>query len=157
MARSGLADFSLEGAAETRRELKAIPGQWPRELTKTHRTLAREVTPEAQKFARGYGGVTGHFASKIYGTATPNYAAIGVRPPGAAGIWGMKGKTGWFGAPQYDGSPRGNQPPWVTATWTPGGEGGPYGINDAIRHDMPKILDRYGDLIDALYKRAFPE
>ena len=156
MARSDLVDYQFEGINELRRELKATGGQWPKELAKTHRVLAREVTGEAQKFARGYGGVTGHFAGKITGSGSPNHAAIGVRSPGAAGIWGTKAHTGWFRRPQFDNSPKGNQPQWVGSSWSAGGDGGPYGINDAIRHDMPKIVDRYGELIDALTERAFP-
>lgn len=148
---------NLEGAEELRRALKATGGEWPKELAKTHRVLAREVTGEARKFATASGPVQRHFANRITGTATANQASVGVRAPGGAGIWGMKRHTGWYGKPQYDDSPRGNQPPWVGNSWAAGGDGGPYGINDAIRHDMPKIIDRYADLINALYRRAFPE
>ena len=148
--------IKVKGLDEFRRDLKAIGKQWPKELAKTHRILAREVSGEARRFAIGIGPVQAHFASKITGTGTAAKASIGVARQANAAIWGAKKHTGWYGAPQYGSSAKGNQPQWVGNAWDVGGPGGPYGINDAIRHDMPKIVDRYGELIDALTERAFP-
>lgn len=146
----------VEGLDAFTRDLRATHSQWPRAMATVHRTVAREVAGEARSFARGHGGSTAHFAGTIYGIGSAKKAAISNRREGNAAIWGAKKRTGWNAGRRNRGG-RPQHPKWVGNSWDVGGSGGPRGINDAIRHDLPHIERRFLEVAAEVARRAFPK
>jgi hypothetical protein len=150
------AAITLEGAKEFRSALKAIEGEtkWASELAKAHKQVGQFTARYSAEYARGTGGSTAHFADYVTGRGTAAAARVGVRSPAGAAFWGAKRRTGW-NAKNVDSRPQ--HPAWVGNSWEPGGAGGPYGINPAIRFHLPEILDEYLKVVDDVSRRAFPE
>lgn len=142
----------VEGLKEFRKALKAADAQYPKEIAKLHREIARLVQVRAVAAASGEGGATRHFASSARASGTQAAARITVAPKANAAFFGAKKRTGWNagnqGRPQHR--------PWVGAGWEPGGSGGPYGINPAIRASLDDIDRMAGDGMEDLYRKAFP-
>lgn len=148
----------IKGLDDFRRELKKLEGNFPKELRDAHRDIAKHVEREARKFAVGTGRMQAHFASQIRGRADNFGAWIGLRSSQAnAAFFGAERKTGWYAAPRYFDSPP-QFPDWVGNNWDVGVLGqGPYAINPAIFHELPEIERRYGEVIDDISRRAFPD
>lgn len=72
-------------------------------------------------------------------------------------FWGAKKRTGWYAARRYAHSTR-QHPSWVGNTWEAAVAGqGPYAINAALAAELQRFLGLYGQMIDDLAHRAFPE
>jgi hypothetical protein len=151
------------GLPEFRRALRALGREWPRELRKVNKTIADEAVALARSDAAERGGVWAKAAKAIRARATQNEARIAVRPgpkyPFAlAAFWGMKRRTGWYGAKRFRGSGGHQHAPWVGASWRVAERGeGPYVINDALARYRPRLLDRYAEMLDRLHAEAFPD
>lgn len=149
-SRTRLLEVEAKGAREFRRELKAAGKEWPKQLTKVHKTIARAVQDRARARARGYGGVRRKAANAITARASAREAGIGVtlgtaRYPFSAGAF--------FGADRYK-----QFPGWVGNNWEAGVYGqGPYAINEAVAGESDNILSSYGDMVTDLARRAFPD
>lgn len=137
-----------------RKELDKIERKFPGAKRKAEVVIAKEVAAEARAFARGTGPMQAHFAGSIYGSATPQGAAIGVRHDADAAFWGAKKHTGW-----YAGKPGPAQfPEWIGNDWDVGKLGeGPLAINPTIFHEGPNIEKRYGHALDEAASGAFNE
>lgn len=145
------AAVEVEGLKEFRRALKAADASYPRELSKLHREIARLVAPRAVAAASVSSGSTRHFAGAIRASGTASSARLTVAPAATAAFWGAKQRTGWNA-----GNQAANQKPWVGAAWDPGGAGGPYALNPAIRASLNDIDRLAGDGMEDLYRKAFP-
>lgn len=98
-----------------------------------------------------------HFAGSIYGTGSARQAAVGVRREANAAFWGAKKRTGWYAAQKYAGGPT-QHPEWVGNNWDVGVLGqGPYAINPAIFHELDNIERAYGEAVEDIARRAFPD
>ena len=124
------------------RELRAIPGRSPRELTKVHRDVARQVVPlVVRAYARHFTSRTGRHVRMIRALASQKRASIaagGARFPEFHGMeWGSK--SGRF--PQFG----------------PRAKGGRF-LFPTVREEVPeRVIDGYEVALDGLLKRAFPE
>lgn len=162
-ARSGVSSgATIRGLPEFRRELRALGPEWPRELRKANKNIAQLGAHYAQVVAHGMGGVQAKAASAIRGYANQREARIGVVPSARVpfanvAFWGAKRHTGWYERARYNDSPR-QHPEWVGNTWDVAEHGvGPYAINEALAEHIDDILDEYGEAIDRLAARAFPD
>lgn len=142
--------------AEFRRELRAADERWVRELGRTHRELAQWLEPKAQSAARGLGGPPAHFAGDIRGRGTATAARLEISQRSQAAFWGAKGHSGWYAARRYWDS-RPQHAPWVGNSWDVGSANGPYAINPTIGRNLDEIVERYGEALDRLAQRAFPD
>lgn len=144
------------------KDLKAIGPEWPRMLSKVHRTIAKKATEKAVGQARGMGGIQARAAGALKGSGTQQAATIKVDAKGSTrfanvAFWGAKRRTGWYAGIN---SPNGRRqhPTWVGASWEPGVAGqGPYAINDAIAAYGDELLQDWRDGLDELTKKAFPD
>lgn len=140
---------SVRGLKEFRALLKQADGQWPKELAKAHREIARKVAGTAQANAQDGEPVQRKAAPAIKGSGTQSGAAIrvsgGAKYPFADGaFWGA------LAFPQF--------PEWVGNTWDAGvASEGPYAINPAIASEIPDILATYDQMVADLFDRAFPD
>lgn len=151
-----MAAAQVVGLDELRRELRKLeePRAWSKELGAVHRVIGRKAAGWAQAEAGRMGGVQKHFATAIRGYGTVQAARIAVaRPEANAAFWGAKQRTGWNAGNQTP-----NQPAWVGNSWQAGVRGqGPYAMNDALADHIDDVIDEYGDGIDRLTRRAFPD
>lgn len=149
------APVEVEGLKEFRRELRALSGDstWTRALGQVNRALAGEAATWAQIEASGLGGPFAHFADTITGAATATAARIQVPKVANATFWGAKERTGWNAG--HDGRPQ--HPEWVGSSWDVAGPGGPYALNAALADHLDEIVDGYGDALDELARKAFPD
>lgn len=160
-ARSGPSSGAqIVGLKELRRELKALHPRWPQALTAIHKKIATEVAIKAQSRARSLGGVYAKAAPGIKGYGTTTNARVGVlagkrTPMANAAFWGAKRRTGW-NARNTDSAPQ--FPAWVGNTWEAGVRGqGPYAINPTIAAETDRIVEQYGDMVEDLVAKAFPD
>jgi hypothetical protein len=148
--------FEVKGGKEFRRALKEASDEtnWNRELGKGHKKIGQFVAERSKEYARGSDHpTTQHFADRVSGRGTAAAARVGTSMPVA--FWGAKRRTGW-NARNPDSRPQ--HPAWVGNSWAVGVVGqGPYGINPAIAHHLPQIVDMYGEVTDDVTRRAFPE
>jgi hypothetical protein len=151
------------GMDELRKELRQLeqPKTWMRELTATHKIIARDVAGKARSAADGMGGPYRHFSRAIRGYGSQTSARIGIGSAGRgqrnwganAAFWGVKDPiTGW------NKSRVPNQvTEWVGNTWDIATGQGPVAIVDTIVQETPYIINRYGDMIEEITRRAFPD
>lgn len=154
----------VEGLAELRKALRVMGPEWGRMLSKTHREIAKRTAALARSKAGGVGRPQARMSGAIKGSGTQTAASITVSQSGRhpfanPAFWGQTKRTGWYAsiwaAGHHDG--RAQALPWVGSDWDVGVAGqGPYAINDAIADELPKILDTYGEELDALFRAAFP-
>jgi len=154
--------INVVGLDEFRKELKKLeePKAWTRELTATHKLIARDVTAKARTKAEGMGGPYRHFARAIRGYGTQTSARVGI---GSAGRgqrnWGANA-TFWGVKDPVSGWNRSRTPnlvtEWVGAQWDIAPGQGPVAIVDTIVAETPHIIERYGDALEDITRRAFP-
>ena len=132
----------IEGLADFRKDLREAGDGWPRVLRAANRKIgdyvagkARGMTETAQqaRAARAIRGSATQTAAKIAVTRSPVFA-----------------QGAFFGSLQYPQFPR-----WVGNSWEPGGSGGPYAVNPAIRESLDDIVDAYGDAFEVIAAKAF--
>lgn len=148
----------VRGLREFRSELRRIDRSggtaWARELGAAHRDVGKLVAGKAQGKARAMGGPQAHFADRVRGRGTQANARVSVASVANASFWGAKKRTGW-NARNPDSRPQ--HPHWIGTSWQPGGPGGPYAINPAIKENLPMILTAYRGAVDRVARRAFPD
>lgn len=147
----GLADFQKE----LRKLTTADERKWNLELGRAFRPIARDAQRHAQEAARSNGGPQGHFYKAIRGSATAREVRLQIKDSRAyAAFWGAKqSHTGWNAG--NNGKP--NQPSWVGNTWSVGGIGGPYVLNESIADNLDSYIDRIWGAIDSVMGEAFPD
>lgn len=144
------------------KDLKAIGPEWPRMLSKVHRTIAKKATEKASARASSMGGIQAKASGALKGSGTQQAATIKVDANGSTrfanvAFWGAKKRTGWYA---HINSPNGRpqHPKWVGSSWEPGVAGqGPYAINDAIAEYGEELLDDWRKGLTELTAKAFPD
>lgn len=155
--------IQVVGLDELRKELRnlAEPKGWARELTAAHKLIARDVAGKARAEAESMGGPQRHFARAIrgYGSQTSSRIGIGSASQGQrnwganAAFWGVKDAiSGWNKSTTPNLTTE-----WVGAQWDIAIGQGPVAIVDTIVRETPHIIDRYGDALEDLTRRAFPD
>lgn len=155
---------NVVGLREFRKALKAVGPEWPKELTRANRDVAKIAERVSQSEARRMGGVQAKAASAIRGSASARYARIQVKPSGSkrsntamanVAFWGAKKRTGWY-ATKKPGKPQ--HPEWVGANWeVADATQGPYAINAALARHMDDIIAAHMSALDRIAKDAFPD
>mgnify|MGYP000483430577 CR=1 FL=1 len=130
----------VDGLREFRADLKALEDRLPRELTKVNKRAAEFL---AQR-ARARGQSLGSVAAKAAETLRASGSQLGgyvIGGDGAPYFFGAE--FGAFAYPQFK--------PWRGS----GGDAG-YFVYPEIRASEEEVVDMYGDLLDDLAARAFP-
>ena len=145
----------VRGLAEFRRELKKIDKAFGKELRQVHLAISKMVADRARAAAPP--GIKK--AIKARATQSAAYVSTVARPDRALGVlWGMRKRSGWYGARRYRQSTGRQFEPWVGNQWDPGETGGqPYFIGPAINNSVDEVLEMYGDAIEVLAAKAFPD
>lgn len=151
------ASVQAVGLREWRKELKALEDgrALTLEFARENRAIAKKAASWAQDEANSMGGPFAHFAKMIKGKGGAAGAKIGIDPTANAVFWGAKKRTGWNAR-----NPQSKQqfPDWVGASWDTAVKGqGPYAINPALADHLDDIAEMYGDAIDRIAKKAFPD
>lgn len=134
--------IEVVGLREFRLSLKAMSDDLPKDLRQVNKDAAETVAADARNRASSQGGALGKAAPSIKAGATQRggYVKIGGdRYPFALG--------GEFGSVQFK----------QFRPWRGSGDDAGYALYPAKRAKTPHIVERYGDLIDELSRRAFPD
>lgn len=153
----GLVRVRAHGLDDFRRELTRLDRSWGKELRLLHLDIAKFVQTRAVAAARRQ-----HTKRAIKARATRRAARLDVIPKRGdelADILGQKRRSGWYGMFLRYRSSEGRQfRPWVGNQWDPGETAGvPYEIGDAVNDSVDEVIDMYGDMLDRLARRAFPD
>ncbi len=153
--------------ATFRKELAGLGAEWPKQVKEVNKTIATKGARRAMGRALSMGGVWARNASAIKPRATARFGSVQVKPSRArssrtagakSAFWGSNKRTGWYAADRFASSTGRQHPPWVGNTWAAGVRGqGPYAINDALADYGPELLEDWGDAIEELTRRAFPD
>lgn len=130
------------GLREFRTALKAVDSDLPKQLRVINVTAAQLVARDARGRASSVGGALGKAADSIKAGATQRggYVKIGgSRYPFALG--------GEFGSIQFK----------QFKPWRGSGADAGYALYPAKRAKTPLIVESYGQMIDRLARRAFPD
>lgn len=110
---------------------------------------------------RARAAAPGGVKSAIRKRVRPDQASIEIyhNPQRALGVFmGAKRRFGWYANARYRGSSARQFERWVGNQWEPGDSAGkPYYIGDAINQAVPEIVEMYGEEVERLAGRAFPE
>jgi hypothetical protein len=141
-----------------RKELKRLrpdEPEWEKRFGQINKRAGDIVVEDARRRAAGMGAQRAKAARAIKSSTAKT--GIRVRIAGGAGVpfalgafWGAKKRTGWYARARYRRSTGRQFDRWVGNTWEVGGPGGPYALNPAIRAQLPKVLDTWGDEVVAL-------
>jgi hypothetical protein len=131
----------VTGLKELRAELRALEGQWPKQLQKVNKAIAEDVAEGTRSAFSGMAGSAPKVASTVKALAQQTRAQVkvgggsGVASEVAMGnLWGSSGRFKQF-------------PPSVSSG---------YALYPTIAAMRSDIEDRYLDLLDDLLRRAFP-
>lgn len=156
------APVEVQGLTEFRRALRAMDPAFARELSKTHRGIAKRAGMASRTKAQSLGAPQRREAGAIGWSGTMTGAVVRVSqsarfPFANPTFWGRTSRTGWYAekwAASHSGRAQGL--PWVGSSWDVGVRGqGPYAINDAIADELPSIMKDYSEALDDLFGRAF--
>lgn len=163
----GQSALYVEGLKDFRRELLQVDKGLTKEMKKAHQKIANHTQGAARKNATA---ASGPFADRyadarmaIKSFSSVRDAAIGVSrsgriPHAQATFWGMSGRTGWYAAEKYAASTGQQHPEWVGNRWDAGVPGqGPHVLNYTVAEERPQIIEQYGEAMDALFAKAFPD
>lgn len=168
----------IVGLREFSRELRKVGPEWPKHLTRVHRTITTPLAARARANAQGLGGVHAKAAKTIRGKASPTAAAVGPtvlgkHPYANVAFWGRRNRSGWYAnigkgpgligkaaralRGQAASTRRPQGPAWVGNSWQAGERGqGPYAINDAVADLAPNYEQQLANAYADLTRRAFP-
>ena len=130
----------IDGLREFRASLKQLEDKLPRELTKANKTAAEFLATKARRAAESQGSVAAHVAESIKATGGQLGGFI----------------VGGAGHPEFFGAEFGAKAYAQFKAWLGNGEEAGYFLFKAVRDNEEQVVDIYGDMIDALAKRAFP-
>lgn len=153
----------IVGLNEFRAALKALDGNWPKELKEAHKTIGDRGAQWGQWEAATGSRMQQVARAAIKGKGTEKDARIRVAQTKAIpfanfAFWGGKRRAGWFADPLRYGAYASPFQPWVGSDWQAASAGeGPYAINPALAKHMDDILETYWKLIDRISHRAFPD
>lgn len=155
---------NVVGLREFRKALKAVGPEWPRELSRANRKVAKIGERVSQNEARSMGGIQRRAANAIKGSASARESRIQIKPSSGkrnptamanVAFWGAKKRTGWYrtkpqGKPQH--------PEWVGSNWEVADlNSGPYAINAALARHLDDIVAAHRAALDRLAAKAFTD
>ena len=156
--------IEITGLREFRKALKAAGPEFPKQLTKANRDVAKIAERVSQSSARSMGGIQARAASAIKGSANARSARIQIKPskgkrnPTAmanVAFWGAKKRTGWYRT-KPEGKPQ--HPEWVGNNWEVADlNSGPYAINAALARHLDDIVAAHRAALDRLAEAAFSD
>lgn len=138
------------------RQLRDNSPEYRRKMDEINRKGAAMLVIEAQSRARSSGkqymARSAVAIKAAEGAIAVRVASSGNVPYAMAAFWGMERHSGWYGRRRYANSTARQFLPWVGNNWEPGGSGGPYAINEAIRAKWDEVLEMWAteltDLLD---------
>lgn len=133
--------IEVHGLIDLQRDLRAINRDLPKELRVVNMKAAELVADDARGRATAAGGALGKASPSIKAVAQQRSA--GVRIGGSKYPFAMGGEFGSIAYKQFK--------PWRGS----GGDAG-YAVYPAKRDNTDRIVDMYGDALDELTKKAFP-
>lgn len=130
--------IKVEGLTDFRRELKALDASLPKEIQKANKRAAEIVADKARASFAARGGVAPKVAPSVKALASQRYAAVRIGGPQYPYAMGAEWGSNRFR--QFDPS-RGKQG---------------YSLYPTIRKERDAIVDRMGDALEDIARRAFP-
>lgn len=130
----------VTGLKELRRELKALEGQWSKQLQKINKAIAEDVAEATRQDFRSLGGSGPKAASTVKALAQQTRAQVKFGGKGNSVAERVAGGNA-FGSNRFKQFP----PPGLYALWP------------ALGRMKDDIEDRYLDMLDDLLARAFPD
>lgn len=142
----------LAGLKSFQRELRSLSKDLPRELRPIHLRAAQLVAPKAAASFASRRGVPGAVAASVKAMAQQRVAIV--RIGGAGKAEAALGAE--FGGGKYG---KGNPTPagGHTTQFEPWRKGDGYSLFPALRSSTDEIVDLYGDALEDLARRAFPD
>lgn len=165
MARPALEISEIRGLPEFRNALKDVGPEWVKELGKANKHAA-EILAEHARGAAHFEGTKqqASLANTIRATAATVNATVvagnSEQPYANPAFLGVRKRSGWY-ANKPEGKPQG--PPWVGNQHDFGDSldgpqsGEPYLFGSALRRGKQEFLTVYEQVLDDLFRRAFPE
>lgn len=141
----------IEGLNEFRRELKNIDSDLPKELRRGHKKVGDFAADRVRPFAPGRTKA----AIKGRGTQREATLKVGHNPPySVAKMVGANRRFGWYGKARYRSSAGRQFQPHLGASWTPGQL---YYIGPPLMASLDDIVEIWGEMLDDLTKKAYPD
>lgn len=130
----------VEGLKELRRELKALEGQWPKELQKVNKSIAEDVAEGTRRDFRNVGGSGPKAATTVKALAQQTRAQVKFGGKGGSVAERVAGGNA-FGSRRYKQFP----------------SPGTYALYPTLDRMRGDIEERYLDMLSDLLSRAFPD
>ena len=130
----------VEGLKELRRELRALDGDWNKQLQKVNKAIAEQVAEGTRADFRGLGGSGPKAASTVKALAQQTRAQVKFGGKGNSVAERVAGGNA-FGSNRYKQFP----------------SPGVYALYPTLARMKGDIEDRYLSMLDELMKRAFPD
>lgn len=130
------------------RNLRKAEPKLAKEFAKVNQKGADRIAKTGQSLAHADGGVEAHAADAIKASRSAGAVKVVVSSRGAH----PEALGAFLGAKAYP-----QFPDWVGVGWVPGGEGGPYALNPAIRQELPGMLTDYGHAVEEFWAESFSE
>lgn len=146
----------IVGMREFRRELKALGGDLPKSLRDLNRDIAEPIGAAARASFASRRGVAPKVARTVRVFGQQTGAAVQI---GGSGLAGQVTMGAEFGGGKYRSgrpSPGGGYTSQFEP-WRGNDRGAGYSLYPAVRAGTKDILDRYGDRLEQLARRAFPD
>jgi hypothetical protein len=133
--------IQVTGLKELRKELKAADAAFPKELQKANKKIAELVADGTRAAFSGMGGSAPKVAPTV--KALAQQARAQVKVGGGSGVGAEVAMGNLWGSKRYK-----QFPPPVDAG---------YALYPTLKAKNDEIVEAYGDLLDDLLKRAFPD
>lgn len=128
------------------KQLRKADKELAKEFGKVNQKAADKIAKTAKSKAEGDGGVEAKASAAIKASRTAGAVKVTVSSAGAH-PYALGAFLGAKAYPQFA--------DWVGTDWEPGGDGGPYALNPAIREELPGVLADYGDAVEEFWDHAF--
>lgn len=136
-----MAGVEVRGLDQFRKELRALDKSFGREMGKANKEAADVVAQASRAKASAKGGVTAKASPSIVASAAQRVAKVAIGGPRYP--YGPGSVTGSKKYPQFG--------PWQGPDYEDW-----HAIGPAVRDTEDKFIDVYGDVLEKLASRAFP-
>lgn len=135
------------------RRLKPTSPEYARKLGTVNQAAAQLIVSEVQ--SRANDRQRSRAAGQIKPSAQQSGIALRIASGGSvpyalAAFFGMDRHVGWYAKRRFANSSGRQFDRWVGNSWEPGGAGGPYVLNDAVRARLDDVVKQWAEGIDAL-------
>lgn len=159
MPRARAVAVDVVGLKDLQRELRKVGPEFPKELRRENHEVARYVLRRAEGTAARVGGVAAHAAPGMKTRAEQRYALIQLDTHSHPEILGAEFGGGALYRAGNPKSTTGKRPGFTSQfePWRGNGPDAGYFLYPTIRAETDEIVDRYGDLVDRVTAKAFPD